>query len=373
MTLETDRSSAASVTRDGRYHLVRRPSDVRAVFNNSVDFRAANALTAVTPLTAQSLRVLQQVDFALPPVLASNDGESHRGIRRVVSGFFTPATVSAIEPRIRELARAASVEAAASLRDSGRVDLVTTIAAHPPAIVMLDMLGLPIRDLPELKAWSRNSLELFWGWPDDDRQLELARSVAEFYEWLRELVDEAVAADTRNLFTALHSHGLSGAEIRSIGYFLLIAAQETTSQLTSTTLFRVLDGTVGLGWETVGTRAGASAAIRHVLAHESSGPTARRIVDLDTEFGGVVIPAGSEILLELTGNHDIDAETTDYSLAFGSGMHRCLGARLAELEATVLIEQTAIALTGIRLVDTKPTWLQLLSFRSPHSVIVERL
>ena len=65
------------------------------------------------------------------------------------------------------------------------MDLVEAIAAEPPALVLLEMLGLHDVDVPALKAWSRESLELFWGWPDEDRQLELAHSAAEFYGWLR--------------------------------------------------------------------------------------------------------------------------------------------------------------------------------------------
>ena len=69
----------------------------------------------MTPLAGPALRVLQRVGFALPPVLASNDTDTHAGIRKVVAGYFTPATVAAMEPRIRELAREAAGNAADQL------------------------------------------------------------------------------------------------------------------------------------------------------------------------------------------------------------------------------------------------------------------
>ncbi|MFJ5955291.1 cytochrome P450 [Paenarthrobacter sp. NPDC092416] len=374
------------------YMVLRKPDTVREVLHRPDDFSPANALLAVTPLSGQSLRVLQKARFALPPVLASNDTSTHAGIRKVVAGFFTPAKVAAMEPRIRELARDSAARARALLDSHGTVDLVQAVAAHPPAIVMMELLGLPVRDLPQLKAWSLDSLELFWGWPDPDRQLELAHSAAAFYHWLRDLVVESVESpqgqspqspeqSCPNLFKALADHGLQTPEICSLGYFLLIAGQETTTQLISTTLFRLAEGSRGISWGEGSSALKARDLVRHVLATESSVPTWRRIAARDTELNGRPIKAGEEILLELTGNHGFpwaDASgnervgPTPYGLAFGSGIHRCLGAKLAELEAAVVVQETAAALNGIRLQDSAADWLRLLSFQAPRTVTVER-
>jgi cytochrome P450 len=230
------------------YLVVRDPDAVRDVLHRPTDFSPTNALVAVTPLAGPALRVLQRVRFALPPVLASNDTDTHAGIRKVVAGFFTPATVAAMEPRIRELAREAAEGAAAELGSSGQVDLVQAVAAFTPATIMLELLGLPVRDLAALKRWGLESMELFWGWPGEERQLDLAHSAADFYVWLRQLVAQSRTVPGRNLFKSLAEHGLSTPEICSLGYFLLIAGQETTTQLISTTLFRLLEGSAPVGW-----------------------------------------------------------------------------------------------------------------------------
>ncbi|MBO1266697.1 cytochrome P450 [Arthrobacter sp. PO-11] len=372
------------------YMVLRDPDTVREVLHRPEDFSPANALLAATPLSGQALRVLQRARFALPPVLASNDTDSHAGIRKVVAGFFTPATVAAAEPRIRQIARDAALDAARELDAAGTVDLVQAVAAYPPAVVMLELLGLPVRDLPQLKAWSLDSLELFWGWPDAERQLELAHSAAEFYGWLRDLVLESVDAPGRNLFKSLAGHGLSTPEICSMGYFLLIAGQETTTQLISTTLFRLAEGSRGIAWTEAASASKARELVRHVLATESSVPTWRRVAARDTVLDGELIQAGDEILLELTGNHGFPwdpgnpdggdaasaagggARPTAYGLAFGSGIHRCLGAKLAELEAAVVVQETAAALPSVRLRDHHPEWIRLLSFQAPRTVTVER-
>jgi cytochrome P450 len=357
------------------FHVVRDPRLVREVLHRPQDFSPSNALVAVTPLSGPSLRVLQRARFALPPILASNDTASHGGIRKVVAGFFTPATVSGFEPRIRELARNAAQDAAARAAGEGAVDLVQAVAALPPAILMLELLGLEIGagELAALKAWSIDSLELFWGWPDPERQLELAHSAAAFYGWLRDLVQSAVASPTRNLFAALDQHGLSTPEICSLGYFLLIAGQETTTQLISTVLFRLAEGSCPVTWADASDPDQARLAVRHVLATESSVPTWRRVAPRETHLDGRTIPAGAEILLELTGNHGLieRGKATDYGLAFGSGIHRCLGAKLAELEAAVVVQETASRLPAARLVDEEPEWLRLLSFQAPRTVMIE--
>ncbi|QOT19839.1 cytochrome P450 [Paenarthrobacter sp. YJN-5] len=368
------------------YKVLREPDAVREVLHRPDDFSPANALLTVTPIGGQALRILQRAGFALPPVLASNPTQSHAGIRKVVEGFLMPSKVTAMEPRIRELAGRAAAKAA-RLANSGRtVDLVQTVAAYPPAIAMLQLLGLPVRDVPLLKTWSPESLELFWGWPDLDRQIELAHSAAEFYEWLRDLVLESVRSAEPNVFKSLAAHGLDTAEICSLGYFLLIAGQETTTQLISTILFRLLEGSRGMTWDEAVSGAKARDIVRHVLATESSVPTWRRVSCRDTELKGEPISAGEEILLELTGNHgfpwtaDDSADTgdctereghTSYGLAFGSGIHRCLGAKLAELVAVVVVQEAAMALRNIRLHNSNPDWFKLLSFQAPMTVEVK--
>lgn len=94
--LENPGQTEGSVPARCPYLVVRDPDAVREVLHRPADFSPANALIAVTPLEGPALRALQRVGFALPPVLASNDTNTHAGIRKVVAGFFTPATVAAM-------------------------------------------------------------------------------------------------------------------------------------------------------------------------------------------------------------------------------------------------------------------------------------
>ncbi|MGW6282451.1 cytochrome P450 [Kribbella sp. NPDC055071] len=329
------------------YWVVDDPSLAREVLLDPETFRPDNAVLAHTPLSVKALRVLSAVGFALPPTLANNAGESHRPIRAAVARFFSPARVAAVSELTRELLaeRVAAVPA-------GPVDLVQAIAAEPPALVLLELLGLTGVDVPALKAWSLHSLELFWGWPSEDRQLELAHSAAEFYAWLRSRTTDARQTPGDDLFGVLVGLGLSDEEVCAVGYFLLIAGQETTTQLISAAFHRTLGRTFD-----------AAEVVEEVLRESSSVPTWRRVACRAAVVGGVELPAGAPVLLGLSG-HGGPAD-----LAFGIGIHRCLGAGLARMETRVALECAADLLSVVRLVE-EPPMIDLLSFRAPKRLVV---
>ncbi|MFG1815525.1 hypothetical protein ACGFIF_17285 [Kribbella sp. NPDC049174] len=334
------------------YWVVDDPALAREVLLDPETFRPDNAVLAHTPLSVKALRVLSAVGFALPPTLANNAGESHRPIRAAVARFFSPARVAAVEPLTRSLTASRVAEAMAALAAGEQVDLVEAVAAEPPALVVLDMLGLRDVDVPALKAWSRESLELFWGWPDEDRQLELAHSAAEFYAWLRSRTTAARQDPGDDLFSVLIGLGLPDEEVCAVGYFLLIAGQETTTQLISTAFYSSL-----------GTSFEPTEVVEQVLREASSVPTWRRVTAGPAVVGQVELPAGAPVLLGLTG-HGGPAD-----LAFGIGIHRCLGAGLARLEARVALECAADLLSAVHLVE-EPPMIELLSFRAPQRLRV---
>ncbi|MGZ0151048.1 hypothetical protein ACXJJ3_28610 [Kribbella sp. WER1] len=332
------------------YWVVDDPEQAREVLLDPQVYRPDNAVLAHKPLSVKALRVLSAVGFALPPTLANNAGDSHRPIRAAVARFFSPARVAAIEPLARELNASRVASARARLAAGEEVDLVQAIAAEPPALVVLQLLGLTNVDVPALKAWSLDSLELFWGTPDEDRQLELAHTAAEFYAWLRE---RTAAAGETDLFGVLAGLGLTDEEVCAAAYFLLIAGQETTTQLISTA-FRYA----------IGRRIDPAETVEHILRTDSSVPTWRRITATPTTLGDVQLPADAPMLLTLTGG--------PADLAFGLGVHRCLGAGLARLETRVALECVRDLLTGVRLTE-EPPMIDLLSFRAPKRLRVTAL
>ncbi|HEU4945866.1 MAG TPA: hypothetical protein VFT31_01820 [Kribbella sp.] len=337
--------------------VVNEPEQVRAVLLDPEAFRPDNAVVAHTPLSFAALRVLSSVGFALPPTLANNAGPSHRPIRQAVARFFSPAKVAAIESLSRRLATDRLELVAARLTTGGTADLVELVAAEPPALVLLELLHLREVDVPALKRWSRDSLELFWGWPDPDRQLELAHSAAEFYAWLRERTTAARKEPGNDLFQVLVEPDLdlTDEEVCAVAYFLLIAGQETTGQLISAAFHWLMRD----GSRLPRAITDPAETVEQVLREASSVPTWRRLTAAPVTVGETELPSGAPVLLGLSG-HGGPAD-----LAFGMGIHRCLGAGLARLEARVAIECAASLLADVRLVELEPPMIDLLSFRAP--------
>ncbi|MDN5617140.1 MAG: aminotransferase class I/II-fold pyridoxal phosphate-dependent enzyme [Kocuria sp.] len=352
---------------DHRYRqvLVEDPATVRDVMGDPESYVPDNALTTNVPLVPAARRILATVGFQLPAVLASASGELHRKVRRITTPYFSATTVRRRLPDIRRICRDSIRELEAEL-ESGPVDLSRTIAFSVPARSLQLLSGMPAPESSALQRWSADSLELFWGWPERTRQLGLARSAADFYAWLRTEVQGARGEE--NLFADLLAAGVGLERVVSLGYFLVIAGQETTRMLIGTALHRAL-GDRSL-WSALGNpESGPGTAkelIRETLRAYSSVPTWRRQSAVSVDSPGLRAEPGDHLLLRLSGE-----ALQDHRLAFGHGIHRCLGAALAEQEASLVVHDVARNLPGLRPSGAPPSWLTLLSFQSPQHVIVE--
>jgi cytochrome P450 len=177
------------------------------------------------------------------------------------------------------------------------------------------------------------------------------------------MVEAARAHPGDDLFSALIGLELTDEQVCATAYFLLIAGQETTSMLISSLLFRLL--TSPERWRAAAEdRPAVEASVERTLAEESSVPTWRRTTRAPVVLDGVTLPKRAEVLLSLTG---IDAAS---ELAFGIGVHRCLGAALARMESRVVVQTLARAFPGLRSVEPTPPRIELLSFAAPARVLV---
>jgi len=369
--------------------LVSRHEDIRRVLLDPDAFRPDNAQHAVTPLPVGALRVLARAGFGLPPALANNGTASHPGLRRLVTRFFNARRVAAAVPVIERIADELLATAGARIDASGGGDLFASFAQVLPCRVLMELLGIDGVPPATLIRWSDASLELFWGRPTPERQLELAPLVAEFHQWLTRTV-RAGTASPGSFVAALAGHRLPDGEPldaeTAVGacFFVFVAGQSTTGQLLATVLRRALaeDGL----WPRLADEPGlAEAWVEEVLRREPPVTTWRRVTGRPVTLGGVGLPEGAQLLLMLMGSgsdpevftapermcpHRADVRQ---HLAFGVGRHRCPGASLARTEAAVALRQAARRLPRIRQAeDEAPPMLGLLSFRAPLRVAVEQ-
>ncbi|QGV82440.1 cytochrome P450 [Streptomyces ficellus] len=368
--------------------LVSRYDDIRRVLLDPAVFHPDNAQDAVTPLPVGVLRVLARAGFRLPPSLANNGTDSHHGLRRVVTRFFNAQRVAAAVPVIERIADELLDAAQRRLEATGSCDLFEVYAQILPCRVLMELLGIDGVDPATLIRWSDASLELFWGRPALERQLELAALVGEFNQWLTATVS-AAPARPGSFVEALSRHRLPDGRPLDVGtavgvcFFAFIAGQSTTGQLISTTLHRALTEP-GLWSRAADEQGFPEAWVEEVLRREPPVTTWRRVAAEPVTLSGVDVPAGAQLLLMLMGSGS-DPEVFDapdqmcphranarHHLSFGVGRHRCPGASLARTEAAVALRVAARRLPHARITpgDERPPILGLLSFRAPLQVRV---
>jgi cytochrome P450 len=360
--------------------VVSRFADVDAVFRDSATFSAAIAQDPLTPFSPEA-RAILAAGFAPRKVMSNADVPDHARIRQHTTRAFSARRMALLEPVIRERA-AALIDAFAA---ADEVDLIPALAFPLPAVTIFTMIGFPNDDIEQLKAWCGDRLSMTWGRPLPADQRRVAQQMVAYWQYCvafveRRAVDLADDFTSDLLRTAAEDGTLSHAEIASIIYGLSFAGHETTTNLIANTVRRVLetDGT----WRGLADGSISRAAVvEEALRHDTSVVAWRRVARVATQVGGVAVPAGAKMLLLLAAaNHDParfpDPERFDplrsnarAHLAFGMGIHYCLGAALARLEVAIVLELLVARFPALRLVpDQRYAFAPNISFRGPSAL-----
>ena len=285
----------------------------------------------------ESLR-LQLIDMEPP---------DHTRLRRMVSTAFTPRTVEGLRPRIQDLVDGL-VEAAVG---QGEFDLLADVIERLPVAVIAELLGIPAPDRPLLRPWSADMTLMFELARSEDDERRAVRATVEFSDYLRALVRERRArpqADLLSQLAAVAEAGdrLSEDELIATAILLLNAGHEASVNGAANawwTLFRHPAALAALRADP----ALVPTAVEELLRFDTPAPMFERWVLEDVEVHGIAIPRGQELaLLFASANRDpgtfvnADGLVLDRSpnphLAFGAGIHYCLGAPLARLELAIL-------------------------------------
>jgi cytochrome P450 len=280
--------------------------------------------------------------------VAGIDPPDHTRLRRVLRDAFRPSEIKArFEPPVRAKARSL-IEAFADL---GRADLARDLARPLPGAMICTWLGFPEADHPEILGWFGHMLDRVSGEP------ALPASALEARDRMREYV-EATAAERRAkprpdllsvLVGAQADGAISGDEVVGCSLLLFIAGITTTSGLISNSLLhldRFPDQRALIRVEPER----MPAAIEELIRFEAPIPALIRTTTRDVEWSGTVIPEGVHVsLIWASANRDerrwtdpdrLDVtRTPERHVAFGEGIHHCIGAPLARLEARIAFEE----------------------------------
>ncbi|MFC9701577.1 cytochrome P450 [Streptomyces sp. NPDC056943] len=276
--------------------------------------------------------------------LLAADAPDHTRLRRLVTGVFTGRRVEALRPRIERL----TGELADAMEPAGRADLVDAYAFPLPITVICELLGVPAEDRDTFRNWS-NELVTPAG---EDGYLGALEGFGGYLDGLIE--DKRAAGPADDLLSGLiaaraeDGDRLSGPELRAMAYLLLIAGHETTVNLISNTVRNLLTHPEQLA----ALRADPGlldGAIEESLRYDGPVETSTfRFTREPVTIGGTEIPAGASVLVAIGAldrdparfpdpdRFDIRRDTRGH-LAFGHGLHYCLGAPLARLEGRIAL------------------------------------
>ena len=362
-----------------RYHLIRQ------IFLNPQIYSASNANSPVLPPCPAATRAMENGGFRIVPTLANVDPPDHTRVRRIANAAFTPKRVAEMEAFIRELA----VRFFDERFRTGSADIVRDLAWELPVLVLFRILGIGNDQVARVKEGSWNRILFIYGRPHSEAdQVRAAEGMAAFWRYAEELV-ETRTREPRDDFTSAmvwsadaNGERLTPGQAATMVLSMLFAGHETTTGLLGNAFRRLLAD--GASWQAI--HADPSLipnAIEEVLRLDSSVIAWRRRTTQATTIADVPIPPNSKLLLLLgSGNRDsevfpdpdrfdIRRANAKEHLAFGHGVHLCLGRPLARLQAKVALEEFSARLPSLRLASDAPLrFPPNVSFRGPLSLPV---
>ncbi len=316
--------------------------------------------------------------------LLTMDPPDHTRIRRLVSRAFTPKAIADLEPWIRERTDQllTSVEAASSF------DLIDALAFPLPIAVICHLLGVPAEDQAKFRMWGHDVAATLDPQSSEGGESQSRASELALTAYLQDLVNRRRQDPDDSLLSALIAaeeagDRLTSGELVSTALLLLIAGFETTVNL-------IGNGTVALlrnpaQWEEMREdRNLIPGAVEELLRYDSPVQMTSRIATEKVDIGGTVITQGSSVIVAIGGaNRDptvfdqpdrlrINRPDASRHLAFSLGMHHCLGAALARLEARIAFEELIRRFPTLALAGT-PIRRSLLVLRGFETVPVRVL
>jgi cytochrome P450 len=307
--------------------------------------------------SAEGVNLDDTLSLTGPGNFIAADPPDHDRLRRVVRGRFTPAAIAAMEPAVRDDVRA-TLEAAIR---AGGLDAAATLAWAIPVRTISRLLDLPLEDERLLRSGLRAAIARERGC---DRLPATARRAAESLRtYFADHVERRRRAGCDDLLADVVASERGGAltadEIPGLCLLLYIAGTETVADFIGNALVALAEHPAQRALLAAEPQR-AAAAVEELLRFESPVQYQVRTATAETELHGVAIPAGSAVALlwgaanrderrwERPDELDLSREPRRH-LAFGEGIHHCLGAPLARLQGRVVLEETLRAMPGYRL------------------------
>lgn len=297
------------------------------------------------------------------------DPPAHTKLRALISRAFTPRVIAALEPRIRALSRQLLSETA----QRGEMDLAADYSVPLPMMVISEIIGIPAVDGPRFRRWSDVILNLSYsrsGGAEAATAISDFRAVtAEMNSCLGEMIQQRRASPADDLLTRLIEAETDGEHLTQkeiLGFFqlLIVAGQETNTNLINNAILCLMEHPEQR--EHLERRIDLlPSAIEEVLRFRSPVQWMMRTTREDIQVNGTTIPAG-KLVLPMIGSANRDpgqfrdpdcfdiTRASNPHVAFGHGIHFCLGAYLSRLEARIALTDLLERVRGFELASDEP-------------------
>lgn len=349
------------------FWMVTRYDDVVRILKDHQTFSNRKAFSAPTELVPEAKQLLQKTMFGTESGgLIMADPPIHTRLRRPLTAAFSARRVAKIEPDLRALV--------SRLIDSfplqGPVDFVESFAHPLPIQAVCHLLGVPQSDLEQIRIWSDALIDLLNAGVAPERQVEYAHKCVELYRYMQDLLEQRRREPQDDLCTALlqevekEQAQTSIAELADVLVSVLVAGFESTQYFLGAFLALIL---TNVDWENLNKDSRSlSLLVEEGLRLATPILGIMRYVTQEVQLGEVTIPAGALVYISLTsGNYDEQQfahaalfdpqrEQNNRHITFGQGIHFCIGAPLARVEARIAIEVLHQRLPHLRLVPDQP-------------------
>ena len=309
--------------------------------------------------------------------MLDRDPPDHTRLRALVNKAFTSRVVDALRPRVQQIVD----ELLGRVEGGGRMDLIEDFAYPLPVIVICEMLGVPLEDREHFKSWGLDiarGLDALLMPPGSDvhrRAMEARKAIAAYFRTLIAERRGAPRADLLSSLIATEEAGdrLSEDELLATCILLLIAGHETTANLIGNGVLALLRHPDEL--RRLRQDPGLiQSAVEELLRYDGPVQRTARIPSEDISIGGHVIPKG-ELVMPFIGAADRDPEqfpdpdrldiarADNRHIAFGWGIHFCLGAPLARVEGQIAVNALVQRFPRLAVATDAPEFRQSLTLR----------
>jgi len=355
-----------------------RYTDVVTVLHNFLAYKPAPPET----LTAMGLSSLDPITKVMTKQMLFMDPPAHTRLRNLAAIVFTPYRMELLRLHIKDIVSSLLDK----VQSKGRLDVIADLAEPLPATVTAEMLGVPVSDIRQLKAWSADFAEMLGNFQHNPegvpRVLQSLQGMTDyFHAAIREMRSHPREGLIHSLLTAeVDGDRLTTEEVVANCIITMVGGQETTTNLIGNGLLALLRNPQVLQ-ELRSDLSLIPSAVEELLRYEAPSQYTTRLAPEDCEVGGKRIQKGqATIAIMAAANRDperfpdpdrIDIRRTDNRhLAFGWAAHFCFGAPLARIEGQLTFEALLRRLPDLALEPGPLVWRHNLGLRGLQALPV---